>query len=123
MIFLDIIDIYEESLLDEDWLDEDWFEGDWLEDAIDYVRARDLINIIPKESYLYCIIEWLYKWIDIEDIMFSKLKSMWIELKNNPVIDKPDEIKEFLNEVETFLFGLFIKWQEATTNSTLNSLQ
>jgi hypothetical protein len=122
-IFLDIIDIYEEDWLDSDWIDEEWLDGNWLEDAIDYVKARDLINIIPEESYLYCIIEWLYKWIDIEDIMFSKLKNMWIDLKDNSVINKPDEVKHFLNEVESFLFWLFIRWQEAITDNTSNSIQ
>lgn len=113
-IFLDIIDIYEDNwldidLLDEEWLESNWLEWDWLEDAIDYVKAKGLINIIPKDSYLYYIVEWLHNWEDIENIMINKLKGLWIDLKVNSAYKESEEITEFLNSLEEFLFWLLVK--------------
>lgn len=106
-IFLDIIDIYEEL---------------WLEEVIEQVKKRDLINVIPEESYLYAIIEGLYKWEDLEKIMVSELNSIGIDLKTNPIVKKPEEVKEFLSEVETFLYWLLMRWDPLITNNTINSV-
>lgn len=104
-IFLNIIDIYENF---------------WLEEAIKQVKKRDLINIISKESYLYAIIEGLYKWEDLEKIMVNELNSIGIDLKKNPIVKRPEEVKEFLSEVEAFLYRLLLSSDPLITNDTLN---
>lgn len=106
-LFQDIIDIHDEN---------------GLEETKKQVIEWDLINSVSKDSNLYSIIEWLYKWEDFTILMVNKLKSLWIDLKTNPIISKKEEIKEFLNDVELFLFSLLTKWYSLSSENTLQSV-